>query len=123
MNFIPKVRPKAVKSVYKERSVPQFRRWIKRLECSVKGCPRLDIDPSHIRHGLPAGAAKGGTGLKPHDTWIIPLCRGHHDELGGGEPSFYKRYAIDAVPLSQELWAVWLRTDAGKKYSLGLQGK
>lgn len=116
--FIPKARPKPQKSVYRERSVPAFRRWIKTLQCSVKGCPNADIDPAHVRCGLPHGAQKGGTGIKPHDAWIIPLCREHHDEQHAGELTFAIKSQIDPVALAETLWAAWLKsTDAGRKWS------
>lgn len=116
--FIPRKRLKPMKSAYKERSLPQFRRWVKTLGCSVKGCQNADIDPAHIRCDLPADALKGGTSLKSHDIWIIPLCRTHHNEQGNdGEPGFYIKYKIDAVPLASTLFSLWQReTPAGRKY-------
>ncbi|MGK4327970.1 DUF968 domain-containing protein [Lonsdalea quercina] len=48
--------------------------WVKTQECS--GCRRPADDPHHIiNQGL------GGTGTKPHDLFVIPLCRRCHDEL------------------------------------------
>ena len=116
--FIPRKRLKPMKSAYKERYLPQFRRWVKTLGCSVKGCQNADIDPAHIRSDLPADALKGGTSLKPHDIWIIPLCRTHHDEQHNwGERVFYIRHRIDALPLASTLFALWQReTPAGRKY-------
>lgn len=117
--FIPKVRPKPMKSVYRERSVPAFRRWIKTLQCSVKGCPKSEIDPAHVRVDLPPSAHKGGAALKPHDSWIIPLCRDHHNEQHEGERSFAERHKLDPVNLSQELWNAWLKTtEPGRKWKL-----
>ncbi len=116
--FIPKVRPKPMKHARAIRQAPAFRRWIKKLGCSVKGCPNENIDPAHIRCDLPADALKGGTSLKPHDCWIIPLCRDHHNEQGRGEPSFAIRHAINPVELSQTLWGQWLKTDTGRRWML-----
>jgi hypothetical protein len=110
MTFIPRVRPKPQKSVYKERSVPAFRRWVKKLQCSVKGCQNGNIDPAHIRCDLPADAIRGGTSLKPHDAWIIPLCRDHHNEQGAGERTFAAKYKLEEVTLAASLWDIWLRT-------------
>ncbi|MFP1742495.1 DUF968 domain-containing protein [Lonsdalea quercina] len=48
--------------------------WVKTQECS--GCRRPADDPHHIiNQGL------SGTGTKPHDLFVIPLCRRCHDEL------------------------------------------
>lgn len=120
MNYVPGLvrRPKA--SFRKERSVPQFRRWIRRHHCSVKGCQEFPCDPAHIRVDLPPHVQKGGTSLKPHDAWIIPLCRPHHDEQGNhGERTFYQKYRIDAVSLAETLWQEWLATtEQGRKYAL-----
>jgi hypothetical protein len=52
------------------------RQWIKTLPCYIKGCDNRDIDPAHIRT-----AANSGTGIKPDDRWMIPLCRYHHIEI------------------------------------------
>ncbi|OSN08372.1 hypothetical protein AU510_04395 [Lonsdalea britannica] len=52
----------------------QYTRWVKTQECS--GCRRPADDPHHIiNQGL------SGTGTKPHDLFVIPLCRRCHDEL------------------------------------------
>jgi len=116
--YVPpqRVRPRSI--AYTMREIPAFRRWIKKRCCSVKGCQNTDIDPAHIRCDLPADALKGGTSLKPHDIWIIPLCRMHHNEQGNdGEPGFYIKYKIDAVPLASTLFSLWQReTPAGRKY-------
>lgn len=116
--FIPRKRLKPMKSAYKERSLPQFRRWVKTLGCSVKGCQNADIDPAHIRCDLPADALKGGTSIKSHDIWIIPLCRMHHNEQGDdGERSFYVKYKLAPVALAATLLSLWQReTPAGRKY-------
>lgn len=111
--FIPRKRVKPQSVSHTIRQVPAFRRWIKKLQCSVKGCQNTDIDPAHIRCDLPADALKGGTSLKSHDIWIIPLCRMHHNEQGDdGERGFYIKYKIDAVPLAQTLLDLWIRTTA-----------
>ena len=114
--FIPRKRPKPMKKAYAERQVPGFRRWVKKLQCSVRGCPRVDIDPAHVRVDLPADALKGGTSLKPHDAWIIPLCRDHHNEQHRGEVTFSQIHNLDPVGLSQTLWAQWLKTSTGHSW-------
>lgn len=120
MTFIPKIIKPPKSAMRKERSVPHFRRWIKRHQCSVKGCQEFPCDPAHIRVDLPLHAQRGGTGLKPHDSWIIPLCRPHHNEQGDdGERTFYDKYKIDSVTVAETLWQEWLNTtDQGRKYAL-----
>lgn len=49
------------------------RQWIKTLSCYINGCLNRDINPAHIRT-----AANSGTGIKPDDKYLIPLCRTHH---------------------------------------------
>lgn len=119
MMFIPRVRTKPQKSVYRERSVPAFRRWIKKLQCSVKGCQNVDIDPAHVRVDLPSTAPKGGAALKPHDSFCVPLCRDHHNEQHQhGERTFWAKYKADPVALSESLWATWLKTtQPGQKWA------
>lgn len=114
--FIPpqRIRPKSSSRTVRE--VPPFRRWVKKRHCSVKGCPNVDIDPAHVRCDLPADALKGGTSLKPHDIWIIPLCRMHHDEQHKGERSFALKYKLEPVALAQLLFTMWLKTPSGQAW-------
>lgn len=115
--YIPpkRVRPKSI--AYTSRQIPTFRRWIKSRCCSVKGCPRIDIVPAHVRCDLPADALKGGTRLKPHDIWIIPLCNDHHAEQHAGERSFAIKYKLDPVALARTLFDLWTRTTpSGRKW-------
>lgn len=115
--YVPpqRVRPKLVTHI--SREVPQFQRFIRRRCCSVKGCQNTDIVCAHIRCDLPADALKGGTGLKPHDMWIIPLCNEHHAEQHRGERSFARKYGLDPVELAKALWALWLKTATGIKWA------
>lgn len=119
MNYVPKLVKRPKSNMRKARSVPHFRRWIKRHHCSVQGCQEYPCDPSHIRAGLPLHALRGGTGLKPHDAWILPLCRPHHIELGDAELKFYERHKINSILLAETLWQEWLATtEQGRKYAL-----
>lgn len=49
--------------------------FVKTLSC-VK-CGASPCDPEHLRKRIPL-RKKGGTGLKPCDTCVVPLCREHH---------------------------------------------
>lgn len=123
MNYVPGLRKRPKATFRKERSVPQFRNWVKRHHCSVRGCNEtFPMDPAHVRCDLPADSLKGGQGLKPHDAWIIPLCRTHHTEQHAGERSFSIKYQIDPVALAETLWKQWLGTDAGRKWELKQRG-
>lgn len=116
--FIPKARPRPQKSVYKERSVPAFGRFLRRRHCAVQGCMHADVVQAHIRCDLPADAEKGGTGIKPADRYSIPLCNEHHMEQHRiGERTFYEKYKILALELAAALWETWLHTtEPGQRY-------
>lgn len=116
--YIPPKRPKAQKGIYKERSVPAFRRFVRSRCCSVKGCYYTDVVAAHVRYGLPPDAAKGGAGIKPHDAWEIPLCDMHHrEEHLNGSQTFYAKYKIDAVAIASALWEEWLtKTEPGQRW-------
>lgn len=52
-----------------------YTRWIKSQDC-VGGCGRNADNPHHIiDYGF------GGTGIKPHDIFTIPMCRFCHQKL------------------------------------------
>ena len=59
-----------------DRDHPKHRAWIRsRLcVCDGNGC-RGVVQAHHVRDGT-----DGGTGLKPHDRWCVPLCAQHHAE-------------------------------------------
>lgn len=52
----------------------KYTQWIKRQQCC--GCGNQADDPHHI-----TGNALGGMATKPHDMFVIPLCRRCHDAL------------------------------------------
>lgn len=81
-----------------QRRWPKHKRWVKSHGCCVLGCTHTDIDPAHWR-----SAANAGTGLTPHDMFLVSLCRMHHDEQHRiGQPGFEKKYGIDMHDLSAE---------------------
>lgn len=117
--FIPKIRPKPMKAVYRERSVPAFGRFLRRRHCACQGCLNTEIVQAHIRCDLPHDAEKGGTGIKSGDRWSIPLCNEHHMEQHRiGERAFYEKYKIIALDLATALWELFLTTtQPGQKWA------
>jgi Putative HNHc nuclease len=72
------------------------RAFIRKHQCVLFGNPispcDLDhaIDPAHFR-----SAANSGTGIKPPDEFLLPLCRAHHTEQHAiGQRAFELRYGI-----------------------------
>lgn len=50
------------------------------LKCDSSPC-----DPHHLKT-----MTDGGIGIKPSDSWAVPLCRAHHTELHNqGEKTFF----------------------------------
>lgn len=44
--------------------------------------------------------------VKPHDKWVISLCRDHHTEQHRlGEASFERKHSIDMKKLAEEFAA------------------
>ena len=65
--------------------------WIRGLACIVPGCRRSPCQFCHVR-----SAANSGTGLKPHDSFGVPMCEAHHMEQHRiGQQAFQKRHHID----------------------------
>lgn len=65
------------------------------LKCGISEC-----DAHHIRIGT-----DGGTGLKPSDSFTIPICRKHHTQLHSqGEKTFFNGKLADAKHLSVALY-------------------
>lgn len=97
--MLPARRPKEAKP----RKEPKVRRvclphqrWIRKewacTSCGTMGDEFNPIEAAHLRLGT-----GGGTGLKPSDRWILPLCHKCHqrDQHQHGEVSFYKKLGID----------------------------
>lgn len=86
-------------------------RWVRSLECCVPGCrARGACDPAHVRRGT-----NGGTGLKPGDNWVVPLCHPHHVEQHQiGEVSFEARYGVRLLEEAQATWAMSPEANGGE---------
>lgn len=81
-----------------KREWPRHRRHVASFVCSVMGCGgecHGQVRAHHLR-----SAANAGTGLKPHDSYCVGLCDGHHEEFHRtGIDTFMAKYGID-------LWAI-----------------
>lgn len=81
-------RPKRVWKKHKE--------FIKLCRCIVPGCMFENIDPAHIR-----SAANSGTGLKPPDWFLVPMCHWHHvEQHQHGQPAFERKYGLALLTLA-----------------------
>lgn len=87
------------------RSVPGHLRFVRELPCvagaaGAYGRCNGPRQTAHVRNGT-----DGGTGLKPHDKWVLPLCALHHAlQHCIGELTFWSRVGIDPVSLAEHLW-------------------
>jgi hypothetical protein len=48
------------------------------------------IQAAHVRRNT-----DGGTALKPHDKWCVPLCMKHHSEQHRADLTFEAKHQID----------------------------
>jgi hypothetical protein len=74
-------------------------RYVANQSCLV--CGRTPCDAHHLRF-----AQNRALGRKVSDEFTVPLCRGHHRELHryGDEAKWWKKIAIDPMPVARELW-------------------
>jgi Protein of unknown function (DUF968) len=63
----------------------RYRDWVKRLPCVA--CGQRADDPHHL---LAPGLK--GMGTKLPDTYVIPLCRPHHDAYHADRVLWQQRY-------------------------------
>lgn len=78
--------------------------WVRGFSCCVEGRNEPGcggkIEAAHVRTGT-----DGGTGLKPGDNWVIPLCGIHHSRQHQlGETSFERFYGISMKAIAADLW-------------------
>ena len=81
-------------------------RFIRSLPCAYQGAHGLqcsgDVVPAHIRMG-----AKAGTGRKPDDSRVIPLCHAHHSlQHDKGELFFHGNKLRESIELAIQLYKV-----------------
>ena len=70
----------------------KYTRWVKSQTCVC--CNKPADDPHHL-----IGHGQGGMGTKAHDLFVIPLCRGHHDELHADPVAFEAKHGDQLVLL------------------------
>ena len=82
--------------------LPSHLKWIRGLICAVPYCENNQIEAAHIRIGT-----DGGMGVKPSDSFTIPLCRTHHQRSHDiGETSFENEHKIRLRMIAAKLWEV-----------------
>ena len=88
----------------------QHKDFVRSLPCvSCGAAPRNQA--AHIRCGT-----DGGTGLKPHDKWTLPLCAVCHErQHREGELSFFSALRIDSYRLAERLWRISGDIDQGRR--------
>ena len=80
-------------------------RYIRQLPCLVCG-DNTSTEAAHVRMA-DARAAKSitGIGIKPADSWTVPLCGRHHRRQHEvGEAHFWSQWGIDPVFKAMALW-------------------
>lgn len=83
------------------REWPAHVAWIKTLRCCIPDCYNRNIDPAHLRT-----AANSGTGLKPPDWYLTPLCHSHHIEAHQyGHDTLAETHGIDLFAIAADLAA------------------
>lgn len=73
--FNPPRKKKRERKSPNDRVFPTHRAFVRRHNCTIPLCNNRDIEFAHLRT-----AANAGMGLKPHDSFGVPLC-GHHHRL------------------------------------------
>lgn len=97
-------RPMEVRQRRPRVEKPDHLQFIRELSCCI--CGALNPDPAHIRMAAPhLGKRDSGKGEKPDDSWVVPLCREHHDiQHSMSEKSFWSNYRINPFLLALALW-------------------
>lgn len=84
-----------------QREWPKHRRWVRSHGCCVPGCNASAIEAHHVR-----SAENAGTGLKPHDRYLVSLCAAHHAMLHAmGVETFQTLHRINLWMLAEEFAA------------------
>ena len=92
----------ALRAGYVVIRTEDYQRLVRQLPCCV--CDHPPPSDPHHAHGV----GYRGTGTKSPDIWVIPLCRGHHDELHADrvawEEAHGSQFEFVALTFAQ-LWA------------------
>lgn len=76
--------------------------WVRKFSCSILG--RHECSGKVVAHHVHE-EADGGIGIKPSDSFAIPLCDGAHRQLHDiGETAFMVRFGVDLIALAANLW-------------------
>lgn len=82
----------------KGKRFPSHTKWVRGHRCCVPDCYAMPIEAAHVRNGT-----DGSMSVKPHDKWVISLCRDHHSEQHRiGEAEFERRHKIDMKKQAEE---------------------
>ncbi len=90
---------------------------VRGYECCVSNADcKGRIEAHHVRKGIP-DEDRGGIGKKPHDKWLVPLCRFHHiaDFHTVGHETFEATHKVDLISIASIFWE---RSPAGRKYRM-----
>ena len=89
--------------------------FIRSLPCVV--CGRSGVEAAHVRFTeLRAAKPITGMGIKPDDSWTLPLCPEHHREQHkGNERAFYVAHGIDPIFVALALWRATGDNEAGEQ--------
>jgi hypothetical protein len=108
---VPKGKPKP-----NERRDDEHRRWVKLLPCLGCGA-RPPSDPAHLRFNTADEPLKHGTGLKPPDHQLVPLCRKCHEQEEAGKLTFWAscmaKKISDPKGVAARLWRISGDTERG----------
>src|SRR5574340_1265702 len=95
------LRRKAQASVDPGRN-PKHMAWVRRVFVCAAWKSGECEGPNHAHHVRTA--ANSGTGMKPDDLTVVPLCAAHHAALHNhGQKAFEERYVVDLMAEAQRL--------------------
>ena len=90
--------------------------YIRNLPCLVCG-DNTSTEAAHVRRADARAAKKiTGTGIKPRDCWVVPLCSRHHRRQHEvGEAHFWDGWGIDPVFKAMAFWVHSGDIEAGEE--------
>lgn len=97
--FLPAKRKRPKMGVDKgiKRDWPGHEKFIRSLECCVRGCPNQSVF-AHQRT-----AANSGKDIKPFAWFGVPLCHDHHEEQHRGVKTFERKYGLALMTIARAL--------------------
>jgi hypothetical protein len=86
--------------MYRSRKYLEF---VRKQPCCAPSCI---LTAEHVHH-FARSHGGGGTAVKPHDTFVVPLCADHHREIHqrGG----FKQYNFDRWNTESDFFRVALQ--------------